>query len=141
MQIKYSLVLYVKLATTNLLKSFWEARQCLISCFAINNNYFEEGWERYLSLLKMIDFNMYLIWMNWKKYFFTPIFINTIKEDKLKEILNLFSETILLNGCQFCEEKIKMSMNKMLNSVNKLCKKKYSLYKNTVFSNCKIDII
>ena len=83
------------------------------------------------------------IWFEWteKNIFFTHIFITTIKEDKLKEILNLFSETILLNGCQFCEEKIKMSTNKMLNSVNKLCKKNYSFYKNTVFSNCKIDII
>ena len=77
-----------------------------------------------------------------EKVIFLPLYLLMLhKEDKLKEILNLFSETILLNGCQFCEEKIKMSMNKMLNSVNKLCKKKYSLYKNTVFLNCKIDII
>jgi transposase-like protein len=63
------------------------------------------------------------------------------KEEELQEILNAFNTFILTRGCLKCGEFIELYSERMVKCSNKLCKYRYSMYKNTCFYSCKVSPI
>lgn len=62
-------------------------------------------------------------------------------EEQYGEILETFSLAILLRGCLKCSSTISFYTRTMARCKNKYCKYRYSIYKNTVFQSCKVDVI
>ena len=61
-------------------------------------------------------------------------------EEEYKIILNTFRIRILTKGCCRCNEKIVDIQSNFVSCTNSICKYRYSIYKNTIFYNCKMKI-
>lgn len=62
-------------------------------------------------------------------------------ENELIKILETFKICVLVRGCLRCGEEIILYNENMVRCLNKICKYRYSIFKNTCFYSCKISPI
>lgn len=62
------------------------------------------------------------------------------KEEEHREILNTYIISLSTRNCIKCDEKVVLYGQNMVRCKNKMCKYRYSLFKNTPFYSCKVEI-
>jgi hypothetical protein len=65
--------------------------------------------------------------------------MNLLTEDEYDEVLLTYKLSIIQRGCMKCGARLYL-YNNMVRCLYKYCKYRYSIYKNTLFNCCKVNI-